>query len=214
MDCFDARKSDFPITFANYAIKTNDFDEEGHILYGDLSAHIFPLFVEIADLKQAQHALDTIKEYFKGDMGLATTSPELRKISPLIHHHAFPDSFDNFQWEDNSWGPLMIVAVQGFLNYADRDKRFLDFALDIATMWVQTLEDAFNEKHSDSQDYPHRLVEKYAHDRKQPLNEGFYNNLFGFGWTIASYIYMTALLQKHNRLAVMKPLQSDDNTAS
>src|SRR3989338_84842 len=52
--------------------------KEGHILYGDLSAEIFPLFFKLATPEQAEKTKNNLETYYKGDVGLSSTSLELR----------------------------------------------------------------------------------------------------------------------------------------
>ncbi|MEK7078548.1 MAG: trehalase family glycosidase, partial [Patescibacteria group bacterium] len=89
--------------------------KEGHILYGDLSAEIFPLFFKLATPDQAEKTKNNLATYYKGDIGLSSTSLELRNGGSIPQEPVGPWKF---QWEyPNCWPPLMMIAVEGLKNY-------------------------------------------------------------------------------------------------
>ena len=174
--------------------------ETAAILYGDLSAEIFPLFVGLATEKQAQITMENLKAYYEGDIGLATTSPRLRDDKIL----SAPDGWspDSLQWEVNSWGPMMIVAVEGLLKYGkgDPESEFTKFAVSLQQKWVAALEALFYQHDERGQQLFFREKMKFQKDEDVEMSEGYYSNLPGFGWTIASYALFLNNLAKENHI--------------
>jgi hypothetical protein len=166
--------------FRNYSIRESD---EGPILYGDLSAEIMPLFVGWASQEQARITLENVKKYYQGDIGLAATSEELRVGGSITHA---PEGFE-YQWEENAWPPLMIMAVLGFKQYSQHPgDEFDQFVLELEKNWVKALEKYFLQLQQETGRGV--FYEKMPHSTTTEVNDGFYGNLPGFGWTIASYM--------------------------
>lgn len=163
--------------FRNYSLK-----DGAPIEYGDLSAEVFPLFVGLATPEQAKKTMNNLKRYYAGDIGLASTSLQLRTGSPLAE--TVPGwADDDTQWELNTWPPLMMVAVEGLLNYEEVEGT-KEFATDLMQRWVAWLEYSFY----DAPEGTHGVIrEKTQYDTRVTLPKGFYGNLPGFGWTIAAY---------------------------
>lgn len=169
--------------FRNFSIVPG---EEGHILYGDLSSEIFPLYCKLASQEQAEIIRYNLREYYKGDFGLATTSLHLRK-GGTIEREPF-GYWGDCQWEyPNCWPPLMYIAVQGLKNYG-----FNDDALEYEYDWVNHLENEF------------KLIggfpEKTVYSSQLSIAEGFYQTVKGFGWTIAVYLSFLKDLNEAGRL--------------
>ncbi len=156
--------------FRNYSTLKG---QSGPILYGDLSAEIFPLFVKIATPEQAAITKQNLEKFYLGDYGLSATSLELRKGGTLEHA---PEGEWEFQWEyPNCWAPLMLVAVQGLKNYG-----YTEFAKDLEKRWVEHVEHRFEKTGV--------FAEKYVYTSSLHVSEGFYGNVKGFGWTISTYL--------------------------
>jgi neutral trehalase len=182
--------------FRNYAWKT-----EQPIAYGDLSAEVFPLFVGLATLDQAIRTMKNLKRYYEGDIGLASTSLMLRIGGPLASE-PLGWTADKCQWEVNAWPPLMMIAIEGLRRYGDKESNpdipdehrsaFTEYAQELEKKWVAWLESYFK-KHK-------RFSEKTPFDSAVPLSEGFYGNLPGFGWTIASYVTCLQRLAKEDKI--------------
>lgn len=156
--------------FRNYSIEDN---KTGPILYGDLAAEVFPLFTKIATPAQAEITKNNLQKYYSGDYGLSATSLELRKGGSIEHA---PDGEWEFQWEyPNCWAPLMLIAVQGLKNYG-----YIKEALDYEKRWVEHVEHRFEKTGV--------FAEKYTYSSGLEMEEGFYGNVKGFGWTISTYL--------------------------
>ena len=147
--------------------------QTGPILYGDLAAEIFPLFVKVATKEQAEVTKNNLEKYYSGDYGLSASSLDLRKGGSLEHP---PEGEWEFQWEyPNCWAPLMLVAVQGLKNYG-----YTKEALEYEKRWVEHVEHRFEKTGVFS--------EKYVYTSGLHVSEGFYGNVKGFGWTISTYL--------------------------
>lgn len=161
--------------FRNYSILP---DQEGPILYGDISAEIWPLFSGVADENQAEITANNLREYYLSEIGLMTTSPQLREGSPL---KGAPVGF-TCQWELNIWPPLMTVALCGLRNYGLRGVTACgELCVEVASRWVKWLEEEFTRSGVFYEKAP-------PTPGMQQVDQGFYGNLCGFGWTIASYL--------------------------
>lgn len=157
--------------FRNYSIKE---EAEGSILYGDLSAEIFPLFVKIATNEQAEITKENLVKYYEGEYGLSATSKSLREGGGIP---CAPAGEWQFQWEyPNMWAPLMYIACTGLKNYGYNTE-----ALRLEKKWVDHVE-VFFEKNGGG------FAEKYAFSPGLEVENGFYGNIKGFGWTIAVYL--------------------------
>ncbi len=161
--------------YCNYSIRE---DEKGQIRYGDLGAQIWPLFVKAASLKQAEAVRKNLKEYYAGDIGLATTSERLKKGSSIP---STPKGGWVFQWEVNCWPPLMYVAIEGLKNYSkDPSDDFAKDALLYQTHWIKRqIQDIQNSG---------SLYEKSPYHSKQKVDGGYYGTLKGFGWTVGTFL--------------------------
>lgn len=147
--------------------------KEGHILYGDLSAEIFPLFFKLATQEQAEQTKKNLELFYKGDIGLSTTSLELRRGGSIP---VVPPGQWKFQWEyPNCWPPLMMIAVEGLKNYG-----FTDDALTLEKNWIAYVEHEF--------EHIGGFAEKYPFSTQTKVEPGFYGIMKGFGWTIATYL--------------------------
>ena len=152
--------------------------DDTSILYGDLAAQIWPLFVGLADFKQAELVRTQLAKYYAGDIGLAATSVELRKNSSIP---VAPKGHWGFQWEKNCWPPLMHVAVVGLLNYSkNKDDAFYKDAVKYMKNWTQWVEQEFERSGG--------IHEKGPYSSKIATKEGYYGVLRGFGWTIGVYL--------------------------
>jgi len=147
--------------------------KEGHILYGDLSAEIFPLFFKLATPEQAEKTKNNLETYYKSDIGLSSTSLELRNGGSIPVEPAGPWKF---QWEyPNCWPPLMMIAVEGLKNYG-----FVKEAKEYEQSWVTYVEKEFENIGG--------FAEKYPFSTQTKVEPGYYGNMKGFGWTIATYL--------------------------
>jgi hypothetical protein len=157
--------------------------EKGPIYYGDMAAEVWPLFVGLATPDQAEVTLHNLRTYYQGDIGLASTNPTF--VPGLIT----PARLEGWslQWEVNAWPPLMMVAVDGLLNYSEGDDEFYRFAVELQRNWVSHLEQKFWQEEADPGILRPAFHEKAPYDTRVKLDKGFYGNLPGFGWTIASY---------------------------
>jgi len=168
--------------FRNYLILKG---EEGPILYGDLAAEIWPLFVGLATKKQALITKENLKKYYAGDYGLAATSLILRKRSDIFKK--LEDSWQ-FQWEyPNCWPPLMYIAVEGLKNYG-----YFREALIYQKNWVNFVEKEFFTSGI--------FFEKYVYSKNMVSEPGYYGTMEGFGWTVGVYLRFLNNLVKENFL--------------
>lgn len=168
--------------FRNYSIHKSS---EGSILYGDLSAEVWPLFVGIATEEQAEVIKNNLAKYYAGDLGLATTSLELREGGSIQQE---PQGGWTFQWEyPNCWPPLMYVAVEGLKKYGYEKE-----ALDYQKRWIKAVEIEFP--------IIHGFAEKSPYAQDVPIFEGYYGVVHGFGWTIGVYLDFINDLAKRNLL--------------
>lgn len=168
--------------FCNYSIEPGN---EGRILYGDLSAQIWPLYAGIATAEQAKVVANNLENYYAGKFGLATTSKTLREGSWLSQP---PEGSWAFQWEyPNVWPPLMFVAVEGLKKY-----NFVEQAYGYEKRWVEHAENEFKRLNG--------FAEKYIFSSDEQVEEGYYGNIEGFGWTIGVYLHFLQDLNKNGLL--------------
>lgn len=171
--------------FRNYSIGTSEIPA-GPILYGDLSAEIFPLLVGLATPEQAHITLENLQRFYEGDIGLASTSPQLRAGGSI------PDSPTGyeFQWELNAWPPMMMLAVEGLQNYSQNPGDAFDsYAQKLQKQWVQWIEQEFMSSKNDPTHHGQPAMhEKAPYTSSMEVKPGYYGNLRGFGWTVASYL--------------------------
>jgi len=156
--------------FRNYSLLPG---KEGHILYGDLSSEIFPLFFNLATTSQAEIIKDNLNKYYEGDIGLASTSIQLRDGGSIPET---PRGQWKFQWEyPNCWPPLMLIAIEGLKNYGYKQE-----ALQYEKNWTIYVEEEFDKISG--------FAEKHPYSRKIKVEPGFYGTMKGFGWTIGVYL--------------------------
>lgn len=154
---------------------------EGPILYGDLSAEVFPLFFKLATPEQAEKTKNNLEKYYKGDIGLSTTSLELRKGGSIENE---PQGQWKFQWEyPNCWPPLMMIAVEGLKNYG-----YVKEAAEYEKNWISYVEKEFEKTDG--------FAEKYPFSTETKIEPGFYGTMRGFGWTVATYLWFMKDLSK------------------
>jgi len=164
--------------FRNYSLIKG---KEGLILYGDLSTEIFPLFFKLATSEQAEITKNNLQKYYKGDVGLAATSLELRSGGSIPHE---PPGLWKYQWEyPNCWPPLMMIAVEGLKNYG-----YVKEAGEYEKNWITHVEEEFAKYGG--------FAEKYAYSGDTKVEPGFYGTMRGFGWTIATYLWFMKDLSK------------------
>lgn len=118
-------------------------------------AGVFPLFLNVATVKQAKSAELLLNEKFLKAGGLITT---------LQNNHQ--------QWDaPNGWAPLQYAAIKGLENYGLHKS-----AKEIASRWV-TLNAAVYKRTG-------KLMEKYnVVDTHLEAGGGEYTSQDGFGWT-------------------------------
>lgn len=171
--------------FRNYSIVEG---EEGPIQYGDLSAEIWPLWVGLATPEQAEVTRENIAQYYAGDIGIAATSEKLRTYSSL----EAPVGWE-CQWELNCWPPFMLIAAEALMRYSQSPTdAFAQNALSYQHKWVRWAENEFRQSGG--------FHEKGPYDSSQPVEQGYYGVLKGFGWTIATYMEFLKNLALHGRL--------------
>jgi len=155
--------------------------KEGFILYGDLSAEVFPLFFKLATPEQAEVTKNNLEKYYKGDIGLSTTSLELRSGGSI---QSEPQGQWKFQWEyPNCWPPLMMIAVEGLKNYG-----YIKEAAEYERNWITYVEKEFEKTGG--------FAEKYPYSTETKIEPGFYGTMKGFGWTVATYLWFMKDLSK------------------
>ncbi|WP_206675568.1 alpha,alpha-trehalase TreF [Solimonas terrae] len=118
------------------------------------AATLFPLFVGVADTRQAAAVAGTVRRSLLMPGGLATTTVATGQ-----------------QWDrPNGWAPLQWIAVVGL-----RARQQPDLARDIACRWLATVGRNYEREH--------KLVEKYNLESGAPAGGGEYPLQDGFGWT-------------------------------
>lgn len=118
------------------------------------AATLFPLFVGLADRRQAAAVAHLTKAQLLGEGGLRTT-----RIA------------SGQQWDSpNGWAPLQWVAVEGLARTGHEA-----LARDIARRWIGTVDAAYRETG--------KMLEKYDVEARKPGGGGEYALQDGFGWT-------------------------------
>ncbi len=137
------------------------------------AAGLFPLFVNIADKKQAAAVADVFKNNLLKPGGVATTNNNTGQ-----------------QWDaPNGWAPLQWVAVKGLSNYGEND-----LAKTAAERWV-----AVNEKVYAATG---KMMEKYnVEDITKEAGGGEYPGQDGFGWTNGVYLAMKKKLSQQSAIS-------------
>jgi neutral trehalase len=86
----------------------------------------------------------------------------------------------------------MQIAFQALDRYGQREAAFREFSLRLKRQWVDWHEEEFARSGT--------LHEKAPYTRGQVIDEGFYGNLPGFGWTVAAYLTALHDLARAGRL--------------
>ncbi len=130
-------------------------------------AGVLPLFVELADVEQAEQVSMVIQKIFLKQGGLITT---------MIDSHQ--------QWDSpNGWAPLHWFAVKGLLNY-----QHTPLAVTIQERWLNTVKEYFQQTG--------KVMEKYDVCKQgQEAKGGEYEVQEGFGWTNGVYLAFKGLLK-------------------
>jgi alpha,alpha-trehalase len=135
-------------------------------------AGLLPLFVELADIKQAKRVSQEVEKSFLKQGGLVTTLVD-----------------SNQQWDSpNGWAPLHWFAVQGLLKYQREN-----LADTIQQRWLNTVEGYFKQNG--------KIMEKYNVCQKSyKAGGGEYDVQEGFGWTNGVHLAFSARLKKNDPL--------------
>ena len=130
------------------------------------AAMFYPLFLGIADERQAAMVAAFTQEHLLQAGGIVTT---------------LGDSGQQWDWP-NGWAPLQFVAVKGLLRYG-----FEELAHTIAARWVHMVENVFAQSG--------KMMEKYnVVNPNAPGGGGEYPNQDGFGWTNGVYVAFKQML--------------------
>lgn len=118
------------------------------------AATLYPLFVGLADARQARAVARLTQAQLLAKGGLRTTTLRTGQ-----------------QWDEpNGWAPLQWVAIDGLARNGETA-----LAKDIATRWIATVQAAYRDTG--------KMLEKYDVEEKQPGGGGEYPLQDGFGWT-------------------------------
>jgi alpha,alpha-trehalase len=130
-------------------------------------AGLLPLFVELADIKQAKQVGLVVEKFFLKQGGLVTTMNDSSQ-----------------QWDaPNGWAPLHWFSVQGLLNYQQKS-----LATTVQQRWVNTVEGYFQQTG--------KIMEKYnVCQQSQKAGGGEYDVQEGFGWTNGVHLAFSSLLK-------------------
>ncbi|PUB32972.1 alpha,alpha-trehalase [Elizabethkingia sp. YR214] len=140
--------------YRDYHIKKHRKTSSEHI------ATLYPLFLGLANEKQAKAVSKIITEKFLYQGGLVTTTKETGQ-----------------QWDlPNAWAPYQWLGFLGMKNYG-----YTQLADTIKNNWSTNVERVYNNTG--------KLMEKYnALDTKTIAGGGEYPNQDGFGWTNGVYL--------------------------
>ncbi|MEJ5104429.1 trehalase family glycosidase [Chryseobacterium sp. MYb328] len=140
--------------YRDYHIKKNTKTSSEHI------AALYPLFLGLADQKQAEAVAETIFEKFLYPGGLVTTTKKTEQ-----------------QWDlPNAWAPYQWLGFKAMKNYG-----FNETAEQIKNNWCSNVERVYQNTG--------KLMEKYnALDTETIAGGGEYPNQDGFGWTNGVYL--------------------------
>jgi len=143
--CWDKEKK----FYFDYNIETNTKSK----IYS--AAGCLPMFVNMANAKQAENITDILMNKLLAKGGILTS---------LVN--------SKLQWDfPNGWAPIQWFAVKGLLNYNKKIE-----AVQIMTRWITMIRDDFEKKHF--------LLEKYnVINPNAPPVDGEYPLQDGFGWT-------------------------------
>jgi alpha,alpha-trehalase len=141
---------------------------KGHTTNKWSVAGIMPLFVSIADHKQAVYIQRHIKDTFLKDGGIVST----------VYH-------TGQQWDaPNGWAPLQWITVKGLLNY-----HFDSLAKATAERWMSNNERVFSATG--------KMLEKYnVENIHLESGGGEYPTQDGFGWTNGIYLKFYNLFKR------------------
>ncbi|RLJ33939.1 alpha,alpha-trehalase [Chryseobacterium sp. 7] len=142
--------------YKDYHIKKNTNTPSEHI------AALYPLFLGIADQKQAEAVAKVIAEKFLYQGGLVTTTKNSGQ-----------------QWDlPNAWAPYQWLGFKAMKNYG-----FDELAEKIKNNWCSNVERVYKNTG--------KLMEKYnALDTETIAGGGEYPNQDGFGWTNGVYLQL------------------------
>ncbi|REC47968.1 trehalase family glycosidase [Chryseobacterium pennipullorum] len=140
--------------YKDYHLKKNTNTMSEHI------AALYPLYLEIADRKQAEAIAEALAEKFLYQGGLVTTTENSGQ-----------------QWDlPNAWAPYQWLGYKAMKNYG-----FHELAEKIKDNWCSNVERVYNNTG--------KLMEKYnALDTETIAGGGEYPNQDGFGWTNGVYL--------------------------
>ena len=150
-----------------------DYDIQQKIQKQSLTlAGVLPLFVKIADVREAAMVGTVIREKFLRPGGVVTTLETTGQ-----------------QWDaPNGWAPLQWMVITGLANYGQTD-----LAKTIAKNWIQLNTDVFKRTG--------KLMEKYnVVDTQLEAGGGEYAGQDGFGWTNGVLLALIQIYgdSKHN----------------
>lgn len=136
-----------------------DYDFVKNTHTGNYSlAGVYPLFIGIANSKQASYIAEKIKKDFLKDGGVVTT---LYKTGQ--------------QWDfPNGWAPLQWITYSAMKNY-----NHIELADEIKKRWINMVEKVYSKTG--------KLLEKYDVVNVSDTGGGEYPNQDGFGWTNGVY---------------------------
>ena len=135
-------------------------------------AGLLPLFVELADVKQAKQVSLVVEKSFLKQGGLVTTMIDSSQ-----------------QWDSpNGWAPLHWFVVQGLLKYQQKN-----LADTIQQRWLNTVEGYFQQTG--------KIMEKYnVCQQSHKAGGGEYDVQEGFGWTNGVHLAFSSLMKKNHHL--------------
>ncbi|MDN5476874.1 MAG: trehalase [Chryseobacterium sp.] len=140
--------------YKDYHLKKHTTTPSEHI------AALYPLFLGLADQKQAESVAKNIAEKFLYQGGLVTTTKKTGQ-----------------QWDlPNAWAPYQWLGFKAMKNYG-----FDELAEEIKNNWCNNVERVYSNTG--------KLMEKYnALDTETIAGGGEYPNQDGFGWTNGVYL--------------------------
>lgn len=144
-----------------------DFKKQKIIDFYSL-AGVYPLYVNIADQKQAESVEKKVKSDFLRKGGVVTT---LNQTSE--------------QWDfPNGWAPLQWITYKAMTNYS-----FFATANEIRDRWLKMVKDVYG--------HTFKLLEKYNVVESSNTGGGEYPNQDGFGWTNGVYCAFEEEIRKN-----------------
>lgn len=132
------------------------------------AAGLFPLFINIAGMEQAEATASTAMKYLVKDGGLLTTT-----------------QYTGQQWDaPNGWAPMQWVAVVGARNYG-----VPELAETVGQRWLALVEKVYASTG--------KLMEKYnVENPEKEAGGGEYPTQDGFGWTNGVYLSLKAMFTR------------------